>query len=288
MTGLRALRLAEPAAAQLDQRGRVLGSGPRAIYIDDGSFVVAITARGVPMMPNGVAVNAVRLPPVAHGSSARREDALVVGDVRIEIDGARLWKKVVTRYGAGRTDAAFERGTSVLIDLGVEPSRDPRRLVDSLAGAGLSVAREDAGRDAVVAAVSALFVSGDPSARSRALIGRGGGLTPEGDDFLGGLAAGLIAIGGAAPRFLPLSLRRQTTALSATLLDLAARGFVVEPLVDLVDLDAPAQRWRAALARLAAIGHTTGRAWALGSATALYLCALRRHNGHSLHKERSA
>jgi hypothetical protein len=115
--------------------------------------------------------------------------------------------------------------------------------------------------------------SRDPSLAAAAgarLIGRGPGLTPEGDDLVAGVAAVIAA--GDWPRasrdawlaaLIGGDLRRRTTALSATLLQLAALGMGPEPL----------QAWLAgdagALARLEAIGHSTGRAYARGAAIAL-------------------
>ena len=72
--------------------------------------------------------------------------------------------------------------------------------------------------------------------RRRRLVGRGPGLTPEGDDILGGAAIGLRALGPAAglaagrvdalaAALCPPDVRARTGALSATLLELAvARG----------------------------------------------------------------
>jgi hypothetical protein len=100
------------------------------------------------------------------------------------------------------------------------------------------------------------------------LIGRGGGLTPEGDDLIAGAAA-VVAIGSWPNRDAWLralvgdDLRRRTTALSATLLELAVAGMGPEPL----------QAWLAgdgaARGRLEAIGHSTGRAIAAGATLAL-------------------
>jgi Protein of unknown function (DUF2877) len=102
------------------------------------------------------------------------------------------------------------------------------------------------------------------------LIGRGGGLTPDGDDLVAGVAA-VIAAGdwpGALREawvgaLIGGDLRRRTTALSATLLELAALGMGPEPLQALVAGDP------GALARLEAIGHSTGRAIARGAAVGL-------------------
>ncbi len=131
------------------------------------------------------------------------------------------------------------------------------------------------GPDDLVAAVQ----SRDPSlaaAVGARLIGRGGGLTPEGDDLVAGVAA-VVAVAGwdEALREAWLAaliggdLRRRTTSLSATLLELAARGMGPEPL----------QAWLAgdasALARLEAIGHSTGRAIARGARAGLLVHAMR-------------
>ena len=115
--------------------------------------------------------------------------------------------------------------------------------------------------------------SRDPTLAARVgarLVGRGGGLTPEGDDLLAGVAA-VIAVGdwpGALRQawvsaLIGGDLRRRTTALSATLLELAASGMGAEPLQAWLAGDA------AARARLEAIGHSTGRAIARGAAIAL-------------------
>jgi hypothetical protein len=125
------------------------------------------------------------------------------------------------------------------------------------------------GPDDLVRAVESRDPSLAASAGAR-LIGRGGGLTPDGDDLVCGVAA-VIAVGD-WPRALReawlgaligADLRRRTTALSATLLELAVGGMGPEPLQALVAGDP------AALARLEAIGHSTGRAIARGAAVAL-------------------
>jgi hypothetical protein len=100
-----------------------------------------------------------------------------------------------------------------------------------------------------------------------ALIGRGPGLTPEGDDVVAGMAGVLAAAGRQddVAVLIGTDLRRRTTALSATLLELAALGFGPEPLQAMLAGDA------SALPRLLAIGHTSGRAYAAGAAVGLSL-----------------
>jgi Protein of unknown function (DUF2877) len=97
------------------------------------------------------------------------------------------------------------------------------------------------------------------------LIGRGPGLTPEGDDFVAGMAGVLAAAGRGddVAALLGDDLRRRTTALSATLLELAAQGMGPEPLQAVLAGDADA------LPRLLSLGHTSGRAYARGAAAGL-------------------
>ena len=93
------------------------------------------------------------------------------------------------------------------------------------------------------------------------LIGRGPGLTPEGDDAVAVTAAVLAAAGKPGLLALPDDLRTRTTALSATLLELAGPGAIAEPF-HAVLRGAP-------LARITRLGHTTGRTYAVNGAAAL-------------------
>jgi hypothetical protein len=114
------------------------------------------------------------------------------------------------------------------------------------------------------------------AAAGRRWIGRGGGLTPEGDDLVAGVAA--VVASSPWPRALREAwlaalvgddLRSRTTALSATLLELAVAGMGPEPLQALMAGDGRA------LARLEALGHSTGRAYARGAAVGLLGHAMR-------------
>jgi Protein of unknown function (DUF2877) len=198
-----------------------------AAYVDLDGFVVAVTAPGVPLMPNGIALTA---PPAA-------------GSVRL--DGARVWDPALAAPPPGR-------GEEILAALGEAALDDDLR-------------RALATRDPALAARAAA-----------AMIGRGPGLTPEGDDQLA--AAAVVVAAGPWPlaqrdpwlrALLPPDLRRRTTALSATLLELAVAGAAIEPLHALF---APGDGWRGALERLLRLGHSTGRAYAVAAAYAAASC----------------
>ena len=101
------------------------------------------------------------------------------------------------------------------------------------------------------------------TAAGRRLIGRGPGLTPEGDDLIAGVAAVLAEDRPWVAALIGRDLRTRTTSLSATLLELAAQGMGPEPLQALLAGD------RGALDRLLDLGHSTGRAYAIGAGLAL-------------------
>jgi hypothetical protein len=261
---------------------RLMGAGRAAAYVDVDGFVVALTARGVPLMPNGVAL-------------AERAPAWPPPGSPVEASPGRLAAR------AGWT-VAWPAGEPPVWDPTLSPSGEACRLreraealqrasangvasppaADPHAARGLDRATS-AGLGALVDAAAAR----DPASAARAaalLCGRGPGLTPEGDDLLAGAAATVAAAALACgwsraeqaawlAAIVAGDLRARTTALSATLLELAARGQVVEPVYGLLDLtDAGERRWPAALARLLRIGHSTGSAYA--TATALTALAL--------------
>lgn len=103
---------------------------------------------------------------------------------------------------------------------------------------------------------------GDEAAQ---LIGLGPGLTPSGDDYLGGVLVGLRWLGRGPQadslwRWLEPRLPERTSAISAAHLAAAASGQVHEALHEVMD---DLSAWQApdllpALARLDTVGHTSG------------------------------
>jgi hypothetical protein len=252
-----------------ERAGTVWGLNRSAVYVDLGGFVAALTAPGVPLMPNGVGL--ARRPstlgllhrgqPVRAGAGVVRIRGLRVSwdpaSASIWDPGIRPWPAVALASHGGRWP--LSRG-------------DPDRGIATLA--------DRSGRKAFAAVVHGIGRRRPHEVAHGAagLVGRGAGLTPEGDDLLGGVAAALRAFGPGAgigvdaldrlsAALAPPSLEARTTALSATLLRLAVDGSVVEPVRTLADPDA-ADRWDAALRRLTAIGGSTGPAYAAGMAWA--------------------
>jgi hypothetical protein len=283
--------LATPVAEFLPRDGldaRVLGSSRSAVYVDCG-FVLAITARDVPAMPDGIVLpgTSISVPP-PRGSPARvSRSRIELSGMSIDLGRARDWRPDVPANLDRDAGEVSRRGRGLLRNCRVAPATDADALLGSLAAtAGLKVIADEGGRAGVEALLEALrFRDRHRAGRAaEALLGRGGGLTPEADDLIGAAVAATFAF-GAACRFtgrdragfvdalVPGDLRIRTNSLSATLVELAATGRVVEPVQQIVDISLPPEKWRRHLRRLVAIGHSTGRAWAIGCGVAALLLA---------------
>jgi Protein of unknown function (DUF2877) len=278
---------AAPAGAAV--RGRVLGAGATAAWVDLGGFVVAVTTREVPLLPNAVALaaGAGTLPAagVRAGATARLAPGRVdLGAPQITWDpiAPPSWDPAVPVPVDAAPDAVARRGAALLHALGVpDPAAqlpDPAALVPELARVGLATA-SDPGGAAGLAGLLGAVRDRDPGPAAgavRELLGRGPGLTPEGDDLVAAVA-GTLAVAGPAAGLDQATLGTfldalapvpgRTTALSATLLALAAQRRLVEPAGRLLDLGPAGEAaWPAALRRLERLGHGSGRAYAAGIA----------------------
>ena len=225
-------------AAPVRARLGLVPADPIVGQLDLGDgFVALVTAPGTPWLPNALAMGS--------GPTV-------------------VWDPVVAPIEPGPELAA--RGMAILGALGVAR---PAGAAAALADTATRPPR------AAVAALVAALGSGDGAARRRAtlaLLGRGPGLTPEGDDLLAGAAIVAAAVGD--PLALPPALRTLTTPLSATLLELAAAGAGPLPVHAL--LDPVRDDWRVALRELEALGASSGRAIALGVGAAAAVLGARR------------
>jgi hypothetical protein len=259
------LVIAEPVLALAERdaiNGVVRGVGSSAVHLDFEGFVVTVTGRGAGLMPNGIGV-ADHLPAAVAGSRVRLAPG-GVGDGRWRVawnpEAPPTWNP---RMCIGDPDAIATRGFAILAALGIT---EPGATDDEALGLLL---RSVAERDACLAGVAA-----------ERLIGRGPGLTPEGDDALSAVAVMVAALAGWEgeqreawlKHAIPSGLRSRTTALSATLLELAREGCAIEPLHGLFDLGPRGELgWPSALRSLMGTGSTTGPTYAVASASAAVL-----------------
>jgi Protein of unknown function (DUF2877) len=198
--------VATPALERLSggAGGTVLGAGATAAWVDLGGFVLAVTTREVPLLPNAVALAA------GGGVLARvgPGDATRCAPGRIELAGLTVtwdpvdppaWDPSVPAAGPGAA-AVGRRGEAILAAAGVEPGADPRSLVRELAAVGLATATEPGGAVGLGLLLRAVLDrdAGLAAEAAGRLLGRGPGLTPEGDDLLAAVAGTLAVLGPAA------------------------------------------------------------------------------------------
>ena len=319
-TGLHGARPQDQAG---ELEGVVLGAGTTAAWVDLDGFVIAITTREIPLLPNAIAVAASSGALVGARASTGGVARLALGrvglgSVQVTWDPAAPpgWDPTVPVPSGATRQAVGARGAALLRALGAEeavegavdnhqhapsrpatfPLRGPkhpegaeahvlvRHVVRELGRIGLATAADPEGAAGLTWLFRGIWER-DPepaAAAARELLGRGPGLTPEGDDLLAAVA-GTVAVLGPATG-MGRSFRRsvlaalvapapaRTTALSATLLELAADGLLAEPAGRLLDLSPAGERaWPAALARLRRLGHGSGRAYATGIAAACLL-----------------
>jgi hypothetical protein len=273
--------------------GVVLGAGDTAAWVDLDGFVVAVTTREVPLLPNAIALaaGAGALAGAAAGSGATARllpGRVTLGSLQVTWDPAAppRWDPTVPVPTDVTREAVGARGAALLHALGAGARARPEELVRELGRIGVAIAADPEGSAGLTLLVRAVGAR-DPepaAAAVRALAGSGPGLTPEGDDLLAAVAGTLAVLGPAlgppGQSWDPLlaALRPppgRTTALSATLLALALDRRLPEPAGRLLDLGPGGDRgWPAALARLERLGHGSGRAYAAGiAATASLLAA---------------
>lgn len=236
-SALRALLDGSPAV------GTVLHAGREAVYVRVGERVVGVVARGAVHVPSAIATTLTALPEVAVG------DPVPVGDGMIRLPGLSV-------------------GVDRIVATDAPALPDPAAAGDRLAAAGpdLEVVR----RQLPQAALDAL-AAGDPAAVP-ALVGRGDGLTPVGDDVLSGWLVATRAA-GRDPSAVAAAVRTQahrTTSLSATLLADAAEGASIPPFRRLLLALGTGQDVAAAVSGLRAVGHTSGAGMLLGALLALH------------------
>lgn len=215
-----------------------------AVYLDTGDRDCPAVCLVTP--------DAVRVPCALVLGGGAALPRLAVGDTGL-VGGGELAVAGVAYRPARWWRPARPRTATIAAPLTAAPLADPPAHLPPL----------DAGTAEAVAVLSRVLAAGAPLAPAvTALLGRGPGLTPLGDDVLAGALVALVAAASpAAPRLAAEifdQLPHRTTFVSAALLRHAARGECVPELAAFV-----AGRPGATEALLR-VGHTSGAGLAHG------------------------
>ena len=244
--------------------GVLLGVSSNAAWVQAGGHVLVLSGPGAVRLPNGITVaeptDAVR---------SRSGDRCVVGDGRLEIGAI---KASVVRWW------------------------DPRPSLEPTAPAVLGALRAQAGAMFECPDDGGLgwaLMNNDPAGVRHAmcaLLGKGEGLTPEGDDVLAGLLSGLRLLGpavdapgagGMMAAIAPIVLTEapfRTTALSAALLRHAVAGEVADPVAAFLQALTGRGDLGEAVEGLRSMGSTSGVATACGILLAAAFLAEGKHS----------
>jgi hypothetical protein len=234
-------------------RGTVLGSTTSATWLDVSGRVIVLSGRRGVRLPNAVIAQERESLPIRHESVTVGKGALTVFGKRFRI--SRWWQ---SRPVLPRVQPSLVR----------KATDDCARLTPPVGDAGIGPALARRAAAEVLRAACGL-------------LGRGDGLTPEGDDVIVGALAAYRLVGdslGADPEQLlddvspPLMLqaRRRTTRLSASLIAHSLNGAVATPVADLLRAVTGRGSLLPALEALRRVGHSSGTAMAHGA-----LCGAR-------------
>lgn len=216
------------AAARAEGKGRVVGEFSTGFYVRLGAEVFAVGGPSLPSGPLHLCVHR-SAPVVDDGSDViASPNWLQIGCIAIELADAMPWYPVLP---------------SIIPDLRDIDCRPPVELEPVWSDVVGAVAVDD------LAAATAI------------LQGRGGGLTPTGDDVLAGLF--LLNVG---LRAIELAASVESTELSRRFLHWAARGHSIEPVHRLLDRAAAGRDAEAqdAVAIVRSIGSSSGQALLAG------------------------
>jgi hypothetical protein len=236
----------------------VVANGRSATYLGVGERLVAVVA------PGGVRLPCAILPtdggPWRGGARPPGAQGWAVGGGAVHHDGRRI---VVGRW----------------FDPRVRVPAVPRAAGLRLAGLVRSRGRLDPllPPDAVARLADGL-AAGSARREVAALLGRGTGLTPAGDDLVAGALAALRALGSPAADTLGPAVRAlapvATTRLSAALLEAADLGAVIPEAAAVLRALAGVGALEAAVDRLVGVGHTSG--WHLAAGLLVGVAQARR------------
>ena len=284
-------------------RGQVLAGFSRAAYlVTEKAELFWLASENAPMHQRGLQI-AGPFPKLMAGEKFyfEGESIKIAPDLKVDLGDATTWAVVsIPAEAALEMDqipirakrifqtsfdlsqaSGFGRMIPKILSSAANPLDDEAEIDPVLALAWLGIFKIAKG--CLMRDLSGLFKE------ANALVGLGEGLTPSGDDFLGGLLfcvntlqrlyPGLINLDFSEQGLFLDSAKQRTHLISFTLLKDLTKGRAVEPLHELIRSilsDQPPESMRSA-SRLTQIGHSTGWDLLAGALTGLLL-TFRKHD----------
>jgi len=261
----RASSVGELAAAVLarEAEGEITRVFERSAYVKAGDEFIVLLWGG---LRSPIAINLGRAGPkrlMVGERCALSAGGLAFDSWTIDVGGAQVYNSVLRERRDTREPPASSlvRGVSFL------------RALYAASPSGLSLASDVELRRFALKTLSSLAAGREDNIRSfdsyLALIGRGGGFTPAGDDFVGGLLSTynyIARCNGSREILFPLRrLRPRTIPESAALLTYASKGYVDEGVASLVlKTLSGSSEFTDELLIVAQRGHTSGLDMSLG------------------------
>lgn len=286
---LRVVRMGEAARASLrpGMSGRVLAVFRRTFYlIDCQGGVVCIGDASLGAGPLNAACASLsdwQAEPLSPGDETRvARGVLAIGDgLALCLDGAEAWRRAASptfrgfqalRYGlqclaelARMQAPADGLGRTIRPPAGVDGDALSEWGIETSPVTKAAEPGIDALRSWLVGRLGRAERAVAPSPAVISLVGLGPGLTPSGDDFLGGAAVALHGLGradvaGELAVFLAGHLQSRTGLISGAHLRQALGGEACAPTLDAMDavLSGLTSRVDAACRAAATVGHTSG------------------------------
>ena len=227
---------------------RVVASFEKAAYVSDGSEVIIVASRQVPPGPLSVTIDADRV--FAHDGAALtyHEDHLELGPISVTLTSANRWTGLLP----APDQLSVQRAT----------------IVDALAPVAARSALVVAPYSRPTNEALERLQHGDFDGIARSLVGLGPGFTPAGDDALAGMLVIAVACGRLAPGdwLIDPETAGRTNQMSLAFVRCAAAGQAIAPVHEVLVSGAAgeATACRAACAKLAAVGGTSGTDIAFG------------------------
>jgi hypothetical protein len=290
--GKTARRLLTPGAC-----GQVLAVFSGVAYLaTEQAGLFWLASENAPMHPRGLQIEApFPKPVVGEKFFIEGECIKIVPDLKVDFGDASTWKVSTTPAEAALAVDQIPTRVKSLFLKGFDLSQASGfgRLIPKILSLVASQLDDEVESDPILALawpgiyeIAKACLLGDMTGllqKANALVGLGEGLTPSGDDFLGGLLFCVNTIQRLYPGFIYLdsseqalfieSARRRTHLISFTLLKDLTNGQAIEPLHKLIHTMLSDQRPESIrpASCLTQIGHSTGWDLLTGALTGLLL-----------------